>query len=57
MDHLKFVETPFNKRIQQSNILTAQIYAQTFIYYLHDLEAHIALSIIKKLYYIFFTVL
>lgn len=28
MDHLKFAEKPMNKGIQQSNILTAQIYAQ-----------------------------
>ena len=29
MDHLKFVETPLNKGIEETNILTAQIYAQT----------------------------
>jgi len=29
MDHLKFFETTENKGIEQSNILTAQIYAQT----------------------------
>ena len=28
-DHLKFVESTMNKGIEQSNILTAQIYAQT----------------------------
>ena len=57
MDHLKFVETLLNKGIEKGNIITAQIYAKTFIYYLHDFEAHISLSIIKTLYYIFFTVL
>ncbi len=29
-DHLKFVEEPMNKGIEQSDILTAQIYAQTY---------------------------
>jgi hypothetical protein len=29
IDRLKFVETPINKGIEQSDFLTAQIYAQT----------------------------
>jgi hypothetical protein len=29
MDHFKFVEKTMNKGIEQSNILTAQIFAQT----------------------------
>jgi hypothetical protein len=29
MDHLKFVERTLNKEVDESNILTAQIYAQT----------------------------
>ena len=32
-DHLKFVETLLNKGIIKSNILTAQIYAQTYLVY------------------------
>ena len=30
MDHLKFVERAMNKGIEERNILTAQIYAQTY---------------------------
>jgi hypothetical protein len=33
MDHLKFVERTINKGIEESNILTAQIYAQTNLVY------------------------
>ena len=32
-DHLKSVEKAMNKGIEQSNILTAQIYAQTYLMY------------------------
>ncbi len=35
-DHLKFVEMPINKGIEQSNILTAQIYAQTNLVYIRN---------------------
>ena len=30
MDHLIFVESTMNKRIEERNILTAQTYAQTY---------------------------
>jgi hypothetical protein len=32
-DHLKYVETLLNKDIEEGNILTAQIYAQTNLVY------------------------